>query len=160
MKTDITIERKPDCWQLETSLLLEHDIETVFAFFSDPYNLEIITPPLLRFNVLGMDTQTIDEGSLISYKLRLRGIPVKWLTRIEMWDPPHQFVDRQLKGPYKLWHHTHTFESVDNGTLMRDIVRYRVPGGALINRLLVEKDVRGIFEYRRERIVEIFKDKV
>ena len=154
--SDISIVRKSDYWELNAELYLDHDIKTVFPFFADPLNLERITPPLLRFKVLGMDTESILEGSLISYKLRLRGFPVKWLTRIEEWDPPHKFVDRQLKGPYRLWHHTHTFESVDGGTSMRDIVKYRVPGGSLVNRLLVENDVRKIFEFRREKIVELF----
>ena len=99
------------------------------------------------------------EGTLIRYRLRVRGAPVNWLTEITAWEPPHRFVDEQIKGPYALWHHTHTFEALDDGgTLMRDVVRYRIgfgPLGALANRLLVRRDVEAIFDFRARRIPEL-----
>ena len=128
----------------------------VFEFFADAHNLEALTPPLLRFRVVTPAPITMGEGTLIRYELRVRRVPVSWLTEITEWDPPHRFVDEQIKGPYALWHHTHTFEPTGAGdTLMRDVVRYRVgfgPLGALANRLVVRRDVEKIFDFRAERI--------
>jgi ligand-binding SRPBCC domain-containing protein len=136
--------------------------EQVFAFFADARNLESITPPLLRFRILdsGADAIAIGPGALIRYRLRVRGIPVGWLTAIREWDPPHRFVDEQLRGPYALWQHTHTFEPLSGGdaTLMRDVVRYALPFGVLgelARRLFVARDVEAIFDYRAQRIREL-----
>lgn len=133
--------------------------DDVFAFFGDARNLEAITPPLLRFEVLTPDPIAMGPGALISYRLRVRGMPVGWLTAIREWDPPHRFVDEQLRGPYALWHHTHTFEALeDGGTLMRDVVRYALPLGPLGElalRLFVRRDLEAIFDYRARRIVEL-----
>ena len=96
------------------------------------------------------------EGALIDYRLRVRGIPMRWRTRIDVWDPPHRFVDEQLRGPYRLWVHEHTFENVDGGTLMRDRVRYAVWGGALVNWLVVRRDVEKIFAYRTKQLDALF----
>jgi ligand-binding SRPBCC domain-containing protein len=134
-------------------------LEVVFPFYADAGNLERITPPFLRFRVLRSSTPTIGDGTLIDYRLRLRGLPVRWRTLIESWRPPRTFVDRQLRGPYRLWHHTHTFIPSGNGTLVRDRVRYRVPLGALghlVAGRLVARDVEGIFAYRREATAAIF----
>ena len=98
-------------------------------------------------------------GTLIRYKLRLRGIPIRWLTRIEQWEPGRRFVDQQLKGPYRYWHHTHEFEPDSGGTLMRDTVRYALPAGRLgevARRITVERDLNRIFDYRIAKIVEEF----
>ncbi|MDX6675981.1 MAG: hypothetical protein QOE31_33 [Solirubrobacteraceae bacterium] len=137
---------------------LAHPVEDVFAFFSDPRNLEAITPPLLRFRVLSAPA-TVGPGALIRYRLRVRRMPVGWLTAIREWDPPHHFVDEQLRGPYALWHHTHSFEALDDGTtLMRDVVRYALPLGPLgelARRLFVGRDVEAIFDFRAQRIVEL-----
>lgn len=133
--------------------------EEIFPFFADAKNLESITPELLNFNVLDISTPDIQEGTLINYKLKIRGVPVRWRTRIEEWRPPFKFVDTALKGPYKLWHHTHSFEDLGSGTLMTDRVRYRLPVGYLgwlSAHWLVKKDVRNIFDFRRHRIAEIF----
>jgi uncharacterized protein len=91
--------------------------------------------------------------------LRLRGIPLRWLTEIEQWDPPHGFVDVQLKGPYRLWHHTHTFAAVNGGTNIVDVVQYALPFGLLgriVHRLQVQRDVARIFAYRQQQIKLLF----
>ena len=126
--------------------------EEVFPFFADARNLEAITPPLLRFEVVTPAPIAMGAGTLIQYRLRLHGIPVSWLTAIQAWDPPHRFVDVQVRGPYALWHHTHTFADRGDGTtLMRDEVRYAIgfgPLGALAHRLFVARDVAAIFDFR------------
>lgn len=133
--------------------------EEVFAFFADARNLEAITPPLLRFRVLTPEPIAMAAGTLIRYRLRVHGVPVGWLTAIREWDPPHRFVDEQLRGPYASWHHTHTFEHHPRGgTLMRDVVRYALPLGPLgelARRLLVARDLEAIFDHRAERIAEL-----
>lgn len=130
----------------------------VFEFFADARNLQAITPPLLHFRLVTPEPIPMGRGTLIRYRLRVRGVPVSWLTEITQWQPPHRFVDVQLKGPYALWHHAHTFEADGDGTIMRDVVRYRIgfgPLGALANELLVRRDVEGIFDYRAERVREL-----
>jgi ligand-binding SRPBCC domain-containing protein len=130
--------------------------ERVFGFFADARNLEALTPPLLRFRLVTPAPIAIGKGALIRYRLRVRRVPVGWLTEITEWDPPHRFVDEQIKGPYALWHHTHTFEALDDGgTLMRDVVRYRIgfgPLGVIADRLVVRRDVEAIFDFRAQRI--------
>ena len=130
--------------------------DEVFEFFADAHNLEALTPPLLRFRVITPAPITMGAGTLIRYELRVRRVPVSWLTEITEWEPPYRFVDEQRQGPYALWHHTHTFEPLgDDGTLMRDVVRYRVgfgPLGVLANRVVVRRDVEKIFDFRAERV--------
>ena len=128
----------------------------VFAFFADAGNLQELTPPWLRFEVLTPRPIEMRPGALIDYRLRLRLIPIRWRTEITAWEPPRRFVDEQLRGPYRLWIHEHTFEEDGDGTLCGDFVRYAVPFGALANRLLVARDVRKIFAYRERRLQEIF----
>ena len=127
-----------------------------FAFFSDARNLEAITPPLLRFKVITPGPIQMRVGALIRYRLRIRGMPVRWTTVIRAWEPPHRFVDEQLRGPYALWHHTHTFEpDGDGATIMRDDVRYAIgfgPLGVVADVLLVRRDLDRIFDYRAERV--------
>jgi len=84
-------------------------IGEVFAFFADAQNLEKITPPWLGFKIISMSTASIEEGTVIRYRLQLHGIPFYWQTEICEWNSPHCFVDEQAEGPYKLWHHTHRF---------------------------------------------------
>lgn len=127
----------------------------VFPFFADAHNLEAITPPLLRFRVVTPDPIEMRVGTTIQYRLRLHGIGLNWLTSIQAWDPPHRFVDVQLRGPYALWHHTHSFEEAQGGTRMRDVVRYAMPLGALgelSHRLFVRRDVEGIFSFRHDAL--------
>ncbi len=128
----------------------------VFAFFSDAGNLEALTPPLLRFEILTPRPIDLRPGALIDYQLRLHGVPIRWRTEICVWEPPLRFVDQQLRGPYRLWHHEHRFEEADGGTIATDRVHYAflpIPG---IHRLFVEPDLVRIFKYRQERMREIF----
>ena len=120
----------------------------VFAFFADAHNLQTITPPWLNFTVLTPAPIVMRPGTLIDYRIRVHGLPIRWRTEITEWHPPHRFVDMQLRGPYTLWHHTHTFEERDGGTLCLDDVRYRPRGGALVNWLFVRRDVERIFAFR------------
>ena len=131
--------------------------DKVFPFFSEARNLEILTPPWLKFEVLTPAPIVMKPGALIDYRIKIHGIPIRWRTEIVEWNPPHRFVDVQLNGPYKLWHHTHTFAERDGGTLCRDEVRYYPRGGALMNWLFVRGDVKRIFDYRRQKLAEIFK---
>lgn len=144
---------------LEVDQYLPRPVQEVWPFFCEAKNLEELTPPFLNFEVLGMSTPEVREGTLIDYRLKLHGIPLGWTSRIEEWQPGSRFVDTQVKGPYSLWHHTHTFHVMGKGTLMRDRVRYRVPAGAL-GRLAggwkVGRDVGAIFAYRRRKVTERF----
>lgn len=128
----------------------------VFAFFADAANLQALTPPWLHFEILTPQPIELRPGALIDYRIRLRGFPIRWQTEISEWNPPESFVDRQLRGPYTLWHHTHRFAEQDGGTLCSDDVRYRPFGGALIQALFVRRDVERIFDYRAERMRELF----
>ncbi len=136
--------------------------EDVFPFFADARNLEAITPPLLRFRVVTPDPIEMRVGTLIQYRLRLRGVPVNWLTTIQAWEPPHRFVDVQLRGPYALWHHTHDLRpdpADPAATIMRDTVRYAIgfgPLGELAHRILVRRDLDAIFTFRHEQVAAHF----
>jgi ligand-binding SRPBCC domain-containing protein len=145
---------------LDFEIWLPKPLEEIFHFFGDAHNLEIITPPFLRFQVLTKDPIEMREGSLIDYRIRLRGIPLRWRTRIDVWEPPRRFVDDQIKGPYRRWRHEHSFEPRVNGTLCLDRVQYAVPGGPLVDRLFVRRDVKKIFEFRREKLLEFFQGNV
>lgn len=142
--------------ELRTEILLPRPREEVFGFFADAGNLQAITPDWLHFRILTPRPIEMRPGALIEYRLRLHGLPLRWKTGITAWDPPHRFVDEQLRGPYRLWVHEHTFQEVDGGTLVGDYVRYAVLGGTMVNRLFVEGDVRRIFEFRQERLRERF----
>jgi ligand-binding SRPBCC domain-containing protein len=129
--------------------------EDVFPFFADAHNLEAITPPWLGFRVVTPRPIDMRAGALIEYRLKLRGVPLRWRTRIAVWDPPRRFVDVQLSGPYRLWHHTHDFEPGGGGTLMRDTVRYALPLGplgAVAHALVVRRDLAAIFDFRSEAV--------
>ena len=139
---------------LEHEALVERPLEEVFAFFSNPMNLEALTPSWLKFRVLNPPELPLREGVTIDYALRVRGLPLRWRSLISRWDPPHAFVDEQLRGPYRLWVHTHSFEARGDSTLVRDSVRYAVLGGALVDRLLVRRDLERIFEYRTKSLRE------
>ena len=110
------------------------------------------------YDVLGGSGE-IGAGTLIDYRLRLDGIPIGWRSHIASWDPPRTFVDTQVKGPYKLWHHTHEFVPIGAGTLMRDTVRYQLHAGWLGNLAAgrkVASYVERIFDYRARKIDEMF----
>lgn len=133
----------------------------VFEFFAQAQNLEQITPPSLRFRIVSPASIEMRAGALIEYRLKLRGLPIMWLTRIEDFDAPRRFVDVQLAGPYKLWHHTHEFESDGQaGTIMRDTVRYALPAWPLsapVQRLAVKPELDRIFDYRAAEIHRRFQ---
>lgn len=151
-------EREGIC-VFEAEKWLNRPIDEVFRFFSAAENLETITPPWLNFHVVRKSTPRVQEGTLIDYKLKIKGVPTKWRSRIEEWTPPLKFVDTQVHGPYKHWHHTHTFESVRGGTWMKDFVRYRLPLGALGKAMMggmIEKDVETIFGFRSSKMTELF----
>jgi ligand-binding SRPBCC domain-containing protein len=143
--------------QLVREQWLPRSIEETFAFFSQPENLEEITPPWLGFRILKADTQ-LHTGSVIKYKLRIRGLPMRWTSEITVWEPPYRFVDNQLSGPYKRWHHEHTFASENGGTRIRDHVDYELPFGFLgdiVHALMVRRDVETIFRFRQQRLAEL-----
>ncbi len=142
--------------RLTTESWLPRPVSEVFEFFADAANLESITPPSLKFRIQTPQPIEMSTGTLIDYQLRLHWVPIRWQTEISVWEPPHRFVDRQLRGPYRIWEHTHTFKQVDDGTLVRDDVDYASPGGRVIERLLVRRDLRRIFEYRHQRLHSIF----
>lgn len=144
---------------LQRTQVVQRPINKVFDFFADPANLERITPPQLGFRILTERPISVAEGTLIDYVLRLRGVPVKWRTEISVWRPPHEFIDRQLKGPYKQWIHRHTFEDIDGSTtLMKDEIRYRLPFEPFgdLGHFLVKKELNFIFGFRHRAIAEIF----
>jgi len=145
-------------FRFHTELWLPRPRDELFPFFAEARNLEAITPPWLKFEVLTPGPMAIHADALIDYRIRVHGIPIYWRTRIAEWNPPHRFVDVQLRGPYTLWHHTHIFEDKDGGTLCVDDVRYRPRGGALMNWLFVRCDVENIFAYRTERLAQIFRE--
>jgi ligand-binding SRPBCC domain-containing protein len=127
--------------------------EEAFEFFADALNLEVITPPWLGFRVVTPEPIEMRAGTLIEYRLRLHGVPIRWLTRIEEWRPGERFADVQLRGPYRHWHHTHSFEERDGGTVMRDVVRYSLPLGPLgrlAHTAIVRRDLERIFDFRRD----------
>ena len=134
--------------------------DAVFPFFADALNLERITPPWLGFRVLTPGPIEMRRGTLIEYRLKLHGVPIRWLTRIEVWEPPVRFVDVQVRGPYRLWHHTHSFEPNGAGTVMRDTVRYALPFGPLgelARRAFVARDLARIFDFRRVAVEAVIR---
>jgi ligand-binding SRPBCC domain-containing protein len=130
--------------------------ETIFVFFADARNLQAITPRWLSFEVLTPPPIVMQAGTLIDYRLRVHGFPIRWRTEITGWNPPQHFVDTQLRGPYTLWHHTHTFSDHQGGTNCFDEVRYRPRGGRLLNYFFVRRDIEKIFAYRRECLLQHF----
>src|SRR5688572_20555086 len=129
----------------DAELWLRCSKEQVFAFFADAGNLEAITPGWLNFKTLTPAPIKMKAGTLIDYKLRIRGLPMRWRTEITAWEPPTRFVDEQKRGPYRLWIHEHCFETKDGGTLCTDQVRYAMLGGQMINWMFVRRDVARIF---------------
>ncbi len=142
--------------EFATELWLPLPPEELFPFFANAANLDTLTPPWLNFHILTPPPIAMREGALIDYRLRVRGVPLRWRTRINRWQPPHRFVDEQLRGPYRQWLHEHTFEPRDGGTLARDRVRYAVPFDFLVHRWLVRPDVEKIFAYRAQELRKRF----
>lgn len=127
----------------------------VWPFFSDAANLEQLTPPFVRFSILTPRPVRMRLDARIEYRLRVRGIPLRWRTRIARWEPPSCFADEQERGPYRRWLHTHPFEPMAGGTSIGDRVESALHGGPfapLLSRLFVERDLLRIFRYRLDRI--------
>lgn len=147
-------------YELHRETVVPREPEEVFAFFSDAGNLEELTPPWLRFEVETPRPIEMRAGTRIDYRLKVRGLPLRWTSEITAWEPPRRFVDEQVRGPYRLWHHEHRFEERPDGTAVLDHVRYAVPGGPglerLVHRFLVGPDVERIFGYRQRRLQELF----
>ena len=143
---------------LKRELTLDLPRAEVFDFFADAGNLERVTPPELNFHIITPQPIDIRKGALIDYKLRMRGLPVTWRTEISVWNPPFEFVDQQLKGPYKQWIHHHTFAELESDkTLIEDEVRYRLPLEPLgdIAHFLIRRELDYIFDYRQKVVAEI-----
>lgn len=146
-------------YELEREVWVRRPLDEVFSFFADARNLEQLTPPWLSFEVLTPEPIEMKPGALIDYKLRVRGLPLRWRSEVTVWEPPHRFVDEQRRGPYRQWIHEHRFREGDGGVLAADHVRYAAPGGALLQALFVGRDVRRIFDYRARRLKEIFGER-
>ena len=134
---------------LHVETVVPTPIEAAFAFFSNAANLERLTPPWLRFQILTPLPIAMHAGAIIDYRISLYGLPVPWRTRIDAWEPGVRFVDRQLSGPYRWWHHEHRFEAVAGGTRVIDHVEY-VPRARWLSARLVTRDVQRIFKYRQQ----------
>jgi len=154
----ILVENDPTMrtFELRSSVRLARPLDEVYPFFADAYNLEELTPPWLRFEILTPRPIEMKPGALIDYKLKLRGLPIRWQTEITAWEPPFRFVDEQRRGPYSLWVHEHRFREEDGETICDDYIQYAMPGGALVHSLFVRRDVEKIFGYRREKMLELF----
>jgi ligand-binding SRPBCC domain-containing protein len=146
---------------LERNQLIPRSRSETFAFFSDAFNLERITPPFLRFRIVRPAPIEMEAGAVIEYRLALFGAPIYWRTVIESWDPEESFVDSQTKGPYALWRHTHSFEAKGlRQTLMRDRVEYSIPFGApgrIVHGLFIKRWLKKIFDYRAATIARLMK---
>jgi ligand-binding SRPBCC domain-containing protein len=148
-------------YRLERSQFIPRPRDEVFAFFSDAGNLESITPGLLHFHILTPRPIAIRAGTLIEYRLALFGVPFRWRSRIESFDPPRKFSDVQDRGSFKLWRHTHEFNEQDGGTLMVDRVEYQLPLGPLgwiANSLVVRRQLAEIFDYRHRAIERLLAE--
>ncbi len=149
-------------YSLQRTQVIPASRARVFAFFSRPENLALLTPRSLGFTILTPLPVEMNRGALMDYTIRVGGLPVHWTTFITRFDPPNRFVDVQLKGPYAFWHHTHDFSTVRGGTRMTDTVYYGLPGGILggiIRELFVKRQLERIFEYREKRMKELFPGK-
>lgn len=129
-------------------------IDRAFAFFSEAQNLERMTPPWLNFRIHTPLPIEMGEGTMIDYVINLYGVPIPWRTRIEVWEPGVRFVDRQVAGPYRWWHHEHRFESFDGGTRVVDHVEY-LPRAAWLSSPLVRRDVDRIFSFRQSVLAQL-----
>lgn len=136
--------------ELRDEQIVARPIDEVFAFFARASNLALLMPPQLGFRITGSEPIELRVGAVIEYRLRVHGIPLRWVARIEEWETNRTFVDRQLRGPYRLWLHRHSFEPTPDGTRVREHVRYALPFGRLggLALPLVRRDLRRIFEFR------------
>ena len=144
--------------ELHREQLVPRPLDETFAFFAEAGNLERITPPWLRFEIATPGPITMTTGTRIDYRLRLHGLPIRWSARIEEWRPGREFVDRQIRGPYRLWHHRHVFAKHPDGTIVTDHVRYALPAGPLgegAHALVVRRDLDRIFAFRATAVRQL-----
>ena len=147
-------------YTLESEQHISRPRRDVFSFFEKPENLSRLTPPSLGFRILTPSPVPMKQGAVIDYTIRLLKIPIHWRTLISTYEPPGLFIDEQLKGPYTIWHHSHSFREKDSGTLMTDKVTYVLPFGIigrLMHRLVVKRQLKNIFDYRAAVIKNIFE---
>ena len=148
-------------YTLSSTQFIEKSIDEVFTFFSKPENLSVITPSKLGFKILTPTPIEMGPGRFIYYQIYLLGIPIHWRTLITDYNPPNMFIDQQIKGPYNMWHHTHTFHKVEGGVEIKDKVVYSIPFGILgriLNYLWIRKDLENIFVHRKKVIDKLFEN--
>ncbi len=139
--------------------LVPRPLNEVFDFFSRAENLQQLTPAWMNFRIISVDPEPVQRGTLIKYSLRWRIFPIRWTTEIVEWSPPHRFVDVQLRGPYRLWRHQHSFIAEGNTTRILDEVQYELPfgvAGRIAHALRVRRDVETIFAYRKQAVERLF----
>ena len=148
--------------KLQYKQFIDKNINEVFDFFSNPENLSVITPKKLNFTILTPGPIKMKDGQLIDYTITLLGKKIRWRTMITDYEPPKMFIDQQLKGPYSMWHHEHSFKEVKNGVEIIDTIHYSVPFGFLgdiVNFLFIRRDLENIFKHRKVVIEPYFKAK-
>ena len=156
VRQGLTENQLGTCERLDREIWVPRPISQVFEFFAQPKNLEQLTPDWLRFEIRSSLPLEMKAGTLIDYRIRLYGLPMSWRTLISAWMPPFRFVDEQLRGPFSLWWHEHTFIERDGGTLLGDHVRYRAPVGFISHPLMVRRQLQRIFGHRTEVIQRLF----
>lgn len=146
-------------WRLSCEQRVRQPLPEVFPFYANARNLERLTPSFLRFRIRRISSEPLASGTLIDYSLRLHHLPIRWRSRIETWDPPRRFVDRQVRGPFRTWRHTHDFRSDGGGTAITDVVLFDVHCRRLLPALVrgwLLSDLRAIFEHRRRAVERLF----
>ncbi len=145
---------------IERKQLVHRPLDEVFAFFSRPENLGVLTPKEVGFRILTPSPIAMQSGAVIDYTIRVFGIRTRWTTLITDFVPRSRFVDVQLKGPYAYWHHEHRFTETDDGTLITDVIHYAMPLGflgSIVQRLFVKPRLNVIFNYRADEIEKLFQ---
>ena len=157
----IQIKKSSQHWTLSATQWVPTPRSQVFPFFANAKNLEKLTPDFLKFKIRRVSDNNIQVNTLIDYWINLHGLPIPWRTKIDEWQPLSHFVDVQIRGPFRLWHHRHEFEEMKRGTLLSDIVTFDLYCKKYQNtRLLrwVNKDLHKIFHYRHTQISKIFSE--
>lgn len=153
------LRERPPRYALRASTSVARPLSEIFAFFSAAENLARITPPEMGFEILTPRPIPMREGTRIDYRVRVLGVPLRWRTVIDVWEPGQRFVDAQERGPYASWWHEHSFREEGGRTLMEDTVLYAPPFGPIgrvSQHLFVARQLRHIFSYRAETIARLF----
>jgi len=150
----------PNKYHLEAEQWVPRPLEEVFAFFSQAGNLDKLTPEWVHFEILTPEPIEMQVGTILDYRIRMRGIPLRWQSEITVWEPCERFVDVQREGPYRSWHHEHSFQAHNAGTIIRDVVDYSVPLGGFVHYWFVKPDLIKMFNYRQEQTEVLFGDPV